>query len=91
MLGEEDGEVCNRVRAVESAVLALSHVGPSRGGGRSDLCRLYNERRCTFRNCKYRHTCKWCGGGDCQAATRRDAGPGPIRQENRTGAAPRPY
>ncbi len=95
VLGEEDGEVSNRMRAVESAVLALSHVGPSRGGGRSDLCRLYNERRCTFRNCKYRHACKWCGGahpgGDCQAATRRDTGPGPIRQENRTGAAPRPY
>ncbi len=95
VLGEEEGDVSGRVKAVESAVLALPQAGASRGGGRSNLCRLYNERRCTFQNCKYRHACKWCGGAhpgsDCHAATRREAGPGPIRQDYRMGATPRPY
>ncbi len=94
VLWEEEGDVGGRVKAVESVVLALSQAGTSRGGGRSDLCRLYNKRHCTFRNCKYRHACKWCGGAhpgyDCHAATRREAGSGPIRQDNRMGAAPRP-
>lgn len=92
---EDEGDMSGRVKAVESAVLAIAGGGPSRAGVRSDWCRLFNERRCMYKNCKYRHVCKWCGGThaglDCQSVARRDAPPGPIRQDSFKASCTRPY
>ena len=89
-LGEEP-DMAGRVRAVESALLAIS-ANPLQyqgsPGGRvpksQETCRLFNDRRCHFRSCKYRHVCKWCGGPHacCECRTRRDQGAGPMRNEN---------
>ena len=49
---------------------------------------LFNEKRCHFGNCKYRHVCRMCEGThaalDCpgQGGQSGNAGPGPIRREN---------
>ena len=67
-------------RAMESALLALAQGrGPAQRIRSADGCRLYNERRCNFKNCKYRHACRWCGGGhagcDCRSSGRPEPGP----------------
>lgn len=81
---DEDPDLAVRVRAVESAVVAFS--GRTRQS--TEICRLFNEKRCRFRSCKYRHICQICSGNhpvvDCSAAPKRGAqqaisGPGPIR------------
>lgn len=86
---DEDPDMSRRVRAVESAMVAFSSSTheTSRERKRNDICRLFNERRCLYRNCKYRHLCKWCEGQhagiDCRsmAKTETNGGPGPIRRE----------
>ena len=95
-LGEEDVDVNGRVKAMETALLTLSQGAPSRGARPPDVCRLFNEKRCNFRSCKYRHACRWCGGAhpgcECRQASRPEQGPGPIRHEHpRSGGAPPPY
>ncbi len=78
--------MAGRFKAVESALRALS---PQQGGmpfrtSRSqELCRLFNEKRCNFRSCKYRHACRWCGGSHagCECGARVERGPGPIRSD----------
>lgn len=92
-LGEEDQDMAGRFKAVESALLALS--SPQRGmlartSRSQELCRLFNEKRCNFRNCKYRHACRWCGGhhAGCDCSTR---GPGPIRSEGPRRPTAGPY
>ena len=37
----------------------------------SEVCRLYNERHCNFRNCKYWHVCHWCSGAHAQGTVER--------------------
>lgn len=84
---DEDPDMAKRVKAVESALVAFSTNPQSTPGraGSSELCRLYNGKGCHFRNCKFRHACKWCDGChaalDCRAPSRQDAGAGPIRRE----------
>ena len=77
--GEEEMDVVGRVRAVESAILAFSGSQggvASRSSRSAEVCRLYNEKRCSFRNCKYRQVCKWCGGSharcECRSGQSRD-------------------
>lgn len=84
-LGDET-DVASRVHAMETALLAFSERQVSHGPRpprSSEVCRLFNEKRCNFRSCKYRHVCRWCAGahaaGDCQV--RQDQGPGPMRSE----------
>lgn len=96
-LGDDEGDVAGRVRAVESVLVALSSHGS--GVGRAprsaEVCRLFNERRCNFRNCKYRHVCKWCNGNHpgCDCRVKPEQGPGPIRNDGpwRPGGGPTPY
>lgn len=65
---DEDSDLAVRVRAVESAVVAFS--GRTRQS--AEICRLFNEKRCKFRSCKYRHVCQLCSGShpavDCLSA-----------------------
>ena len=86
-LGEEDPDAS--VRAMESALLALAQGGgPARRPRSADVCRLYNEKRCNFKNCKYGHACRWCGGGhsgcECRSSGRPE--PGPMRHEHPRGS-----
>ena len=95
LAGEDDPDITQRMKAVESAVVAFS-ANPQTGGAprgyRSpEVCRLFNEKRCRFRNCKYRHVCRICEGNhaaaDCLSPTkqpdhRANTGPGPIRRDS---------
>ena len=36
--------------------------GESAGNHSQEICRRWNDMRCTFANCRYRHTCQGCGG-----------------------------
>ena len=115
MWGEEDPDSKKRMKAMESAVISLS-TGPARQGGQpggrnlpigqkphqqSQICRLFNAGRCTFRFCRYRHVCQVCEGGhpsrDCQMKVRRDeqqltATGGPMRRPQQNNqAANGPY
>lgn len=84
-LGEEDVDVNGRVKAVEMALLALTHGGPSRVVRTSDICWLFNEKHCNFCSCKYKHVCHWYGGAhlgfECQQMSKPE-GLGPIRLDN---------
>ena len=72
LAGDDDPDLGKRVKAVESAVLALatnSNSKPKQPPKPQEICRLYNEKRCRFRFCRYRHVCQSCEGnhpmGDC--------------------------
>ena len=66
--GDPDPEMQTRVKAVESALLAMT----AKFGGRSSgppfppsgqVCRLYNKGNCTYPRCRHSHICSSCGGG----------------------------
>lgn len=69
MVADADPDVGSRLKAVESAVLALAQprwqmpgpTGPA-GGASAEPCRNFNRGRCTFRWCRYRHVCRVCQG-----------------------------
>ncbi len=56
-----DPDVAARLKAIESAVLLMSASSQGGGSQRSStinpnpVCRLWNDKRCHFRRCKYRH------------------------------------
>ena len=63
-----DPDLPSRLKAVESAVVAFAQSG-SGGSERQlqrrphdDICRVFNEKRCYFRRCRYRHVCLGCTG-----------------------------
>ena len=80
-LGDEEFDVNGRVRLMESALLALSQGSSGKGARTSDVSRLYNDKRCNYCNCKYRHVCRWCGGAhagcECRSSGKLEAGPVP--------------
>jgi hypothetical protein len=95
LAGDEDPDMAKRMKAVESAVVAFSSSSGNNEAGRSqrsmEICRLFNEKRCRFRNCKYRHVCSGCKGlhaaPDCPmvilpGARAANGRPGPVRREN---------
>ena len=102
---DEDPDVGLRLKAVESAVIAFSgnYQGftATRGIRSPKVCRLFNEKRCKFRNCKYRHVCRTCQGNhpatDCPSSAKRmeqaqGLGPGPIRRDSQFhNRIPDPY
>ena len=66
--GGGEREVGARLAAIESAVLSLSashpapapsYAGPPQ---RREICRSWNNNRCTYAKCKYRHVCRVCQG-----------------------------
>ena len=40
--------------------------GESAGNHSQEICRRWNDMRCTFANCRYHHTCLGCGGNHPQ-------------------------
>ncbi len=102
ILTETDPDLPSRLKAVESAVVAFAQgplSGPDKRGGGSGakyqdtVCRSWNEKRCYFRRCRYRHVCATCGGphpaADCYQGNRSAAGP--IKQQPAVGDRPKPY
>lgn len=87
--GDEDPGLGKRVKAVESAVLALASQPPKRDFRSQETCRLFNEKRCKFRYCRFRHVCQTCGGNhpvsDCTPGMKR-VGPQPS-----SGSGPRSH
>ena len=69
MVADSDPDVGSHLKAVESAMLALTQPrwpmpnpsGPP-GNASSEVCRNFNRDRCLFRWCRYRHVCQVCGG-----------------------------
>ena len=63
--GEADPEMPTRMKAIETAVLALTAKqgrsgGPARSSG--EACRLWNRNSCSFPRCKHLHICSRCSG-----------------------------
>ena len=76
---DTDPDLPSRLKAVEAAVVAFA--SPARRAERktaapfsSEICKNWNEKRCTFRRCRYRHACASCGGAhpvaDCPGKQR---------------------
>ena len=97
LVADDNPGISRQMKAVESAVVAFSSApkpgGGSRGNRSQDICRLFNAKRCNFRNCKYRHACRGCGGPHAALECPKQPdgpswiGPGPMRQpRSQTGA-----
>ena len=68
--GDKDPDVGDRLRSLETAVLALtkpkgSSTGPGQQQSRltGEVCRKWNGNGCTFPRCRFLHVCSGCGGG----------------------------
>ena len=101
LVADEDPDIGRRMKAVESAVVAFSAggQGPQHQQKAREICMLFNDRHCKFRNCKYRHVCRLCEGWhpavECTKEAKRGAQPtrGPFRREPsaRSGGFANPY
>ena len=66
--GGGEREVGARISAIESAVLSLSASRPatipSYSGPvqRREICRNWNQNRCSYVRCRFRHVCRVCQG-----------------------------
>ncbi len=66
--GEVDHDVGSRLKAIETAVLALTSSRPTPAPlpanrqAKTEVCRSWNENRCSFPRCRYRHVCRVCEG-----------------------------
>ena len=69
MIAQSDSDVGSHLKAVESAVLALTQphwlghnmAGPLVGAS-AEACQNFNKGRCSFRWCRYCHACRVCRG-----------------------------
>ena len=86
-----------RPRAIESAVGSGGRPSmgrsPPPGYNGTDACKLFNEQRCFYQRCKFRHICLACGGDhpasgkpECAARTQWIATGGGQARSARTGA-----
>ena len=91
--GAGESEVSQRPRAIELAVGSRGRPSmgrsPPPGYNGTDACKLFNEQRCFYQRCKFRHICLACGGDhpasgkpECAARTQwiGTGGAGPVRQ-----------
>ena len=72
LVAEGDPDLPSRLKAVESAVAAFSQTGGLSSVDRrlqgpprrtqDEVCRVWNEKRCYFRRCRFRHVCSTCAG-----------------------------
>ncbi len=64
--GDPDPEMRDRVKAVESTLLALTTKQPRRPSEpvqrSGQVCRLFNQGRCNYARCKHAHECMQCQG-----------------------------
>ena len=65
--GSSDPSMQDRIKTLESLVLAITpkqsstpKVGSREASG--EVCRLWNQGRCTFARCRHTHACGRCGG-----------------------------
>ena len=103
--GDPDPGVRERLRAIEKVVLSLAPEGrkpsppPPPRGGRQDrpsgeVCRLFNDNRCTYPWCRHAHVCSGCGGAHMVLACPRRLGqPGKTAPVSKlsSGGTSRPY
>ena len=88
LASDVDPDLPTRLKAVESAVVAFAG-GPgmserqSPGTGRriqDEVCRVFNEKRCYFHRCRFRHVSMGCAGAhpvvDCPFSNKNT---GPVR------------
>lgn len=85
-----DPDLPTRLKAVEAAVVAFAVPSPGAGerrppriggpGQQETVCKVWNERRCFYRRCRFRHVCSGCTGPhpllDCPYSAKQ----GPVRQ-----------
>lgn len=68
LAGGGDHDVGSRLAAIEAAVLTFASTGSGAGQSpvgrplKREICRNFNENRCTFSKCRYRHACRVCFG-----------------------------
>ena len=69
LISDPDPELPDRLKAVESVMVSLASrlPTPQQDKGKrplsAEICRLYNDNRCRFLKCRYRHVCSTCSGG----------------------------
>ena len=70
--GDPDPGMQDRLKAIETAVLALTSKPPTTSVATSrtapvrpsnEPCRKWNSNNCTYPRCRYNHVCSGCGGG----------------------------
>ena len=105
MSGEGEQEMGARLSAIESAILSLTSTRPAASPSlptppqRREICRSWNENRCTYARCRYRHACRVCLGPRpavecCERALalpRPRQGPLPRNMSSRMRESARPY
>lgn len=88
--GDPDPDLRDRLKAIESAVLAFTSKGegtdkspfppPPKPSG--ELCRKWNAGNCTYPKCRHTHACSSCGGLHpaikCPSLSGTTAGPHPT-------------
>ena len=88
LTSDDNLDLAKRVRAMELAVVAFSGRPQGVRVQSMEICRLFNERRCKFKNCKYRHVCHLCASNhpaiEClltlkQSGQPSSSGPSPMR------------
>ena len=68
LTSEADPDVAKRLKAIESAVVALTRPAPGEPTKPRDrerpgeACRNWNRNRCSFPGCRYAHQCAICRG-----------------------------
>ena len=97
LTSEDDPDVSKRLKAIESAVVALTRPSPT-GKQReprersTDTCRNWNRNRCSFPGCRYIHQCTNCRGDhpalECPSKSPNATPVGPNRRIN---TRPLPY
>ncbi len=100
--GDADPDVGQRLKSIESAVLALTSTRPAGSGPTQsrqpgkEICRNWNANRCSFPRCRFRHVCRVCEGPrpatECCERALGLPGQPPSRTQTGKGREPsRPY
>ncbi len=101
---DTDPDLPIRLKAVETAVLSLAGQAKGEFSGikpkpvlSGQVCRLFNEDACRYKNCRHTHQCSICGDQHkamyCPRNTQSRSGPIPTPQASRQGRREgfRPY
>ena len=100
LAADSDLELLARLKAVESTVvyLATQHQNALKVYRplSTEICRLYNDNRCRFLKCRYRHACLKCNGDHpASSCLQGSKTPGPMSAPLSTAVncreAARPY
>ncbi len=102
--GDPDPGMHDRMKAIETAVLAISSKPPpvlkpaSQARPSGEPCRLWNRNNCSYPRCRHSHVCSGCGGNHpvtrCfthSQSQRQDVGPGTSAGPGKHLTGARPY